>query len=119
LEAIKLQEINRLIRSFNANRAQDSDNPALIFTARVEGDGLVFPWETAAAKGSAAFARHRQEGEAQEFIKQDYAGAAAAYAAPLAAAGGPTEMAEARLLVARALSKAANPRKRPSYTKLC
>jgi|HubBroStandDraft_1064217.scaffolds.fasta_scaffold09779_4 signal transduction histidine kinase len=103
LEAIKLQEINRLIRSL------DSDNPAVVFTASVQDDGLVFPWETAAAKDSAAFARHRQEGEAQEFVKKDYAGAAAAYRLALAAANGPTEMAEARLLLARSLAKAGKP----------
>jgi hypothetical protein len=43
-----------------------------------EGDGLARSiWQTAASKDSTAFARHRQEGEAQEFIKKDYAGAAA------------------------------------------
>ena len=113
LEAIKLQEINRLIRSLHLNPAQDSGNPAVIFTARVEGEHLVFPWdapwETAGAKDSAAFAKHRQEGEAQEFIKKDYAGAAAAYRLALASASGPTEMAEARLLLARSLAKAGKP----------
>jgi len=117
LEAIKLQQINRLIRSFQmsqtVSQTQDSNNPAVIFTAKVEGDRLIFPWDgprqTAASKDSAAFARHLQEGEAQEFIKRDYAGAAAAYRLALASAGGTpesVESAEARLLLARALSKA-------------
>ncbi|MGA2738383.1 MAG: HAMP domain-containing sensor histidine kinase [Bryobacteraceae bacterium] len=113
LEAIKLQEINRLIRSLDVNRSQDSDNPAVVFTASVQADRLVFPWdgplEAAAAKDSAAFARHRQEGEAQEFIKKDYAGAAAAYRLSLSSAGNPTESTEARLLLARALAKAGKP----------
>ncbi|HXM40044.1 MAG TPA: HAMP domain-containing sensor histidine kinase [Bryobacteraceae bacterium] len=109
LEAIKLQEINRLIRSVNVSRSQDSDNPAVIFTASAQGDRLVFSWETAAAKDSPAFARHRREGEAQEFIKKDYAGAAAAYDLALAAASGPIQMAEARLLLARSLAKAGKP----------
>jgi signal transduction histidine kinase len=109
LEAIKLQEINRLIRALNGNRAQDSDNPAVVFTASVQGDGLVFPWESAAAKDSAAFARHSQEGEAQEFVKKDYARAAVAYRLALSSSGNPTESAEARLLLARALSKAGKP----------
>jgi len=116
LEAIKLQEINRLIRSLHVSQAQDSNNPAVIFTARVEGDRLIFPWDvpwqTAASKDSAAFARHRQEGEAQEFIKRDYAGAAAAYRLALASAGGTPESgesAEARLSLARALARAGKP----------
>jgi tetratricopeptide (TPR) repeat protein len=112
LEAIKLQEINRLIRSLNLNRPQNSDNPAVVFTASVQGDRLVFPWDgwqAAAAKHSAAFAKHRQEGEAQEFVKKDYAAAAAAYDLALASAGNPTESAEARLSQARALAKAGKP----------
>jgi len=113
LEAIKLQEINRLIRALHLNPAQDSGNPAVIFTARVEGERLVFPWdapwETAAAKDSPAFARHRQEGEVLEFIKKDHAGAAAAYRLALASAGGAAEIAEARLLLARSLAKAGKP----------
>jgi signal transduction histidine kinase len=109
LEAIKLQEINRLIRALNGSRAQDSDNPAVIFTASVQGDRVDFPWETAAATNSPAFARHRQEGEAQELIKKDYAGAAAAYRLALASAGGAAEIAEARLLLARSLAKAGKP----------
>ena len=105
LEAIKLQEINRLMRSPNGNRPQDSASPAVIFTARLEGDHLVLPWEGSAPDDSAAFARHRLEGEAREFTKKDDAGAAAAYRLALAAAGSPSESAEARLLLARTLSK--------------
>jgi len=113
LEAIKLQEINRLIRSLGPNPAQDSGNPAVIFTARVEGERLVFPWdapwETAAARDSPAFAGHRHDGEVLEFIKKDYAGAAAAYRLALASAGGAAEIAEARMLLARSLAKAGKP----------
>jgi hypothetical protein len=43
LEAIKLQEINRLMRSPNSNGARGSENPAVIFTARLENDRLVLP----------------------------------------------------------------------------
>ena len=112
LEAIKLQEINRLIRSLSLNRSQNSDNPAVVFTASVQGDSLVFPWDgwqAAAAKDSAAFAKHRQDGEAQEFVKKDYAAAAAAYGLALASSGNPTQSAEARLSLARALAKAGRP----------
>jgi signal transduction histidine kinase len=109
LEAIKLQEINQLMRWPNGNRPRDSDSPAVIFTARLEGDRLVLPWEVSASQHSAAFAKHRQEGEAQEFTKKNDAGAAVAYRLALASAGSPSESAEARLLLARTLSKAGKP----------
>jgi signal transduction histidine kinase len=106
LEAIKLQEINALMRSADSTRVPGAENPAVIFTARVEGDRLLLPWEVPAPAESAVFARHRQEGEAQEFTRRDVAGAASAYRLALASARGPGESAEARLLLARALSKA-------------
>src|ERR1700722_8349797 len=37
LETVKLQEINRLIRSAKVSREPESDNPAVIFTARLDG----------------------------------------------------------------------------------
>ncbi len=106
LEAIELQEINRLIRSPNPNWAGGSGDPAVIFTARVENDQLVLPWESASQPDTATsteFAEHRQAGEAAEFIKKDYATAAAAYRLALASAQRPRESAEARLLLARTL----------------
>jgi signal transduction histidine kinase len=106
LEAIKLQEINGLMRSADSTRVPGAENPAVIFTAKLEGDRLLLPWEVPAPEQSAVFARHRQEGEAQEFTRKDSAGAAAAYRLALASAHDPGESAEARLLLARALSKA-------------
>lgn len=109
LEAIKLQEINRFIRAPGSGGAQDSDNPAVIFAGRLEGDRLLSPWEIPPAQDSAEFARRRQEGEAQEFVRKDDAAAVAAYRLALASARSPLENAEARLLLARTLSKAGNP----------
>ena len=106
LEAIRLQEINRLIRVPNRSRPQDSDNPAVIFTARLEGDRVILPWEVSATDASPAFSRLRADGEALEFGKRDNARAAATYRLALASARGPSEIAEAQLLLARALSKA-------------
>jgi signal transduction histidine kinase len=100
LEAIKLQEINRQIRS---PQPQDSDNPAVIFTATLEGDHPVFGWQASAPEKDDEFSRHRQKGETQEFVKKDLTAAAAAYRAALASAT-PAEAPEARLLLARALS---------------
>jgi signal transduction histidine kinase len=108
LEAIKLQEINGLIRSRNSTPSPDSGNPAVVFIATIEGDRLVQPWDVPPATPSAEFARHRMEGEALEFMKHDFNGAAAAYRAAFASARRPQETGEARLLIARALTKAGN-----------
>jgi signal transduction histidine kinase len=106
LEAIKLQEVNRLIRS--PDQSQDSGNQAVVFSATLDGDRLVLPSEVASLPDSAAFAQHRQEGETQEFAKRDNAAAVAAYRLARSSARRPAESAEARLLLARALFKAGN-----------
>src|SRR5207247_7339034 len=67
LEAIKLQEINRLIRSPGVGWTDGPENSAVVFLAKLEGDRLVLPWETAPVAGSALFMRHRREGELQAF----------------------------------------------------
>jgi tetratricopeptide (TPR) repeat protein len=108
LDAITLQEINRLIRSRNSEATPDSSNPAVVFAATIEGDRLVLPWDAPPVNASPDFARHRMEGEALEFMKRDFAGAAAAYRAALASARRPQEAGEARMLLARTLSKAGN-----------
>ncbi len=109
LEAIKLQEINRLMRPPDANRVAASGNPAVVFTAKLENDRLVMPWEEAPeGSNSNEFTRHRQSGEAQEFIQKNYAAAGVAYRLALASAQRAREGAEARLLLARTLSKAGN-----------
>ncbi len=106
LESIRLQEINRLIRTPNASQPHDSDNPAVIFTAKVDGDRALLPWEVSASEGSPAYNKLREQGELLEFGKRDNAGAAAVYRAALVAARSLSETAEAQLLLARALSKA-------------
>src|SRR5580658_7118603 len=73
LEAIKRQEINGMMRSADSTRVSGAENPAVIFTARLEGDRLLLPRELPAPAESAVFARHRQEGKAQEFTRQDVA----------------------------------------------
>ena len=92
--------------------AQDSDNPAVIFTATVEGDRLVLPWEVPASVIPRPLPGIAQEGEVQEFSKKDYAGAAAAYRLALASArrslgncGGPP-VAGARALQSRQTEEA-------------
>jgi len=72
LEAIRLREINRLIRSPGAHWMEPANNPAVVLIARPQADTLILPWDTAAqppGRASPEFARLRQEGELQEFIK--------------------------------------------------
>jgi signal transduction histidine kinase len=111
LEAIKLQEINRLIRPPGSNGARAAGNPAVIFTATLENDLLALPWEEPSPPDesvSTQFMRHRRAGEAQEFTQKDYAAAGAEYRLALASARGMREVSEARLALARTLSKAGN-----------
>jgi signal transduction histidine kinase len=103
LEAIKLQEINRLLSG-----GGDSGSPAVILTAKLEDGRMVLPWETPAPVESPEFGRRRQEGLNQEFVKKDNAAAAAAYRSALEAARTPSERAEGRLLLARTTLKAGN-----------
>jgi signal transduction histidine kinase len=108
LEAIKLQEINRLMRPLGPSGARGSENPAVILIASLENDRLVLPWEAAPAPGnpvSQEFARHSQAGEAREFIQKNYAAAADAYRLALASAKRAGERGEARLALARTLVK--------------
>jgi signal transduction histidine kinase len=107
LEAIKLQEINRLIRGSQAGHPEESENPAVVFTATLEGDQLMLPREGRAPEESAEFAKNRKEGETQEFVKKDAAAAALAYRSALASAHNTSERAEARFLLARSLSTSA------------
>jgi signal transduction histidine kinase len=111
LDAIKLQEINRLIRT---PQRQDSANPPVIFTATLDGDRPVppwnaLPWQAPLPDQDDEFSRHRQEGETQEFARKDAAAAAVAYRTALASARTPAESAEGRLLLARALANSGNP----------
>jgi signal transduction histidine kinase len=105
LDAIKLQEINRLIR---APQRQDPPNPPVIFTATLDGDELVLPWQAPVPDQDDEFSRHRREGETQEFAHKDAAAAAVAYRTALASARTPAESAEGRFLLARALANSGN-----------
>jgi hypothetical protein len=106
LEAIKLQEINRLIRTPGRGWTDGPENAAVVFLAKLDGERLILPWEAAPVAGSAQFIQHRREGELQEFIKKDYRAAGEAYRRALESARHQAESAEARLLLARALAKA-------------
>lgn len=108
LETIKLREINGLIRPLDSRGARGPADPAVIFTATLENDRLILPWEPATTPDdpSAEFARYRQAGEAQEFIQKNYTAAAAYYRLALANARRVHEGFEARLALARTLFEA-------------
>jgi signal transduction histidine kinase len=111
LEAIKLKEINGLIRSPELQWNEGPENAAVVFIAKLDTDRLVLPWEGMAQPRlatSVEFARHRREGEVQEFIKKDFRSAAEAYQQALGSARHPAERAEARLDLARILAKTGN-----------
>jgi signal transduction histidine kinase len=108
LDAIRLQEINRQIRSTHSDTAQYSDNPAVVFTAVLRADTLVMSWEASAPEYSAEFAKRLQDGETLELAKKDYGAAAAEYRGALNAARSPVETADARLHLARALATSGN-----------
>jgi Histidine kinase-, DNA gyrase B-, and HSP90-like ATPase/His Kinase A (phospho-acceptor) domain/Tetratricopeptide repeat len=111
LEAIRLQEINRLIRSPGARWMEPPGNQAVVFIAKAEADTLVLPWDVGLQTqrpASPEFAQVRQEGERQEFATKDYAAATVLYRRALASAGDQVERADARLLLARTLAKAGN-----------
>jgi hypothetical protein len=78
LEAVKLQEINQLIRSPNLGQTADAGNPAGILTAKLEGGSYGCHGRFSAPE-SPTFSKYRQEGEAQEFAKNDKASASAVY----------------------------------------
>jgi signal transduction histidine kinase len=108
LDAIRLQEINRQIRSTHADTLPHSDNPAVVFTAVLRGEALVMPWEVSAPEYSPEFARRLEEGETLELAKKDYRAAGTQYGGALRAARSPAETADARLHLARTLASSGN-----------
>jgi signal transduction histidine kinase len=108
LEAIRLQEVNRLIREPGLSLARPA-HPATVLIAEIRSDRLVPPWERAEAARtdrSHTFEDRKRLGEAAEFARKDFPAAARSYREALAAASRPSETGEARLLLARAEMKA-------------
>jgi len=105
LQAIKLEEVNRLIGESGSRLPPDSP---IVFVAPLEQDRMVLPWEenrTVALPG-AQFTQYQAEGESQEFRANDGAAAAAAYRRALEIARAPFEKCEAQLWLGRVYSKA-------------
>jgi len=105
LAALRLEEINRQIRS---GPAGNSDNPAVLFAATLKGDTVVMPWEAGAHEYRGEFAERFQEGETLELGKKDYSAAATAYRAAISLGRNTVETMDARLHLARTLASAGN-----------
>lgn len=105
LQALRLEEVNRLIGE--SGRRLPPDSP-IIFVAPMVQDRMVLPWEDSrtAVVPSADFVRWQREGESREFQQHDAAAAAAAYQQALDAARSPLEQCSARLWLGRSYSKA-------------
>jgi len=116
LERIRLQEVSALASAgFTAPvRYRDS---SVVLVALVADNALVLPWETAfAGRGAAARAANPRfqtairRAEDAEFVAGDHASAVRLYREAMNLARDPAQGAHARLLLARALAKAARPR---------
>jgi signal transduction histidine kinase len=105
LQAIKLQEVNRLIGETGPGLPPDSP---ILFVAPLGQDRMILPWEEirVSPPPAAEFTRRQIEGESFEFRANDPRSAAAAYEQALYAARERGEKCRARLWLGRALSKA-------------
>ena len=105
LQAIKLQEVNRLIGDSGPGIPPDSP---IIFVAPLEEDRMILPWEVKRAptvRGE-EFTRLQREGEGLEFRANDPLQAVLAYTQARKLAHGPAEKCESQLWLGRAFSKA-------------
>ena len=105
LQALRLEEVNRLIGE--AGRRLPPDSP-IVFVAPMLQDRLVLPWETtgAAAKPAVEFAEWQSRGESREFKDGDAVAAVTFYRRALNAARSPDERCFARLALGRSYGKA-------------
>lgn len=105
LQAIKLQEVNRLIGESGPGIPPDSP---IVFVTPFGEDRMVLPWEKKRVPPlpGVDFARHQLDGESFEFRSDDAPRAITAYKQALEAARSPTEKCEAQLWLGRAFSKA-------------
>ena len=107
LETIKLQELNRLTDESRLREPATADS-AVVFVAPLVQNRLILPWEAPPQTGPppAEFAQLQKEGEAREFLGNDFSGAFEAYAQALAGARTPVDRCAALLAESRVLIKA-------------
>jgi signal transduction histidine kinase len=105
LQALRLEEVNRLIGESGMRLPPDSP---LVFVAPMVQDEMTLPWtDSRPSPPPATFLRHQQAGESREFQHADPAGAVPWYERALSAASTPLQRCTARLSLGRAYLKAA------------
>src|SRR5262245_55507958 len=104
LQAIRLEEVNRLIGESGRRLPPASE---IVFVAPMMQDRMVLPWEDNRAAQAPArdFARIQREGESLEFQRNDAVAAAKTYQRALEMAHGPLEKCAALLSLGRAYRK--------------
>lgn len=104
LQAIRLEEVNRLIGESGTRLPPDSP---IVFVAAIAHDSMALPWADHGPPSplSPEFLQWQELGESQEFQGQDVAGAAASYERALAAARSLLERCTARVALARGYRK--------------
>lgn len=106
LQAVRLEEVNRLIGESGTRLPPDSP---IVFVAPMAQDHMVLPWadhRPPAAPPSAMFTRYIEEGETLEFQRRDASAASAAYRRALAVAASVAQRCAARLALGRSHAEA-------------
>jgi signal transduction histidine kinase len=105
LQAVRLEEVNRLIGESGTRLPPESP---IVLVAPVAQGSMVLPWENVGPlpRPSAEFLRYEREGEAREFQQHDASGAAISYRRALTAGRTPSERCSARVSLARGYLKA-------------
>jgi signal transduction histidine kinase len=104
LQALRLEEVNRLIGE--SGRRLPPDSPIVFVAPMVQGR-MVLPWEDRhMTPPTPEFVRLQREGESREFRERDAAKAAASYRHALDIARSPWERCSARLWLGRSYLKA-------------
>src|SRR5215831_11648305 len=104
LQALRLEEVNRLIGESGTRLPPDSP---IVFVALIAQDNMVLPWEDRGtwSPPSVEFQRYQREGELLEFQRHDATGAVASYQHALDAARTQPERCTGRLSLARGFLK--------------
>jgi signal transduction histidine kinase len=108
LEAIKLEEVNRLRDESAQPGLRHAPDSPVIFILPIEQDRIVMPWEGSgtSAERTPQSAESRRQGERQEFELNNPAAAVEAYRKAFTSARTTLEKCETELGLARALTKA-------------